>query len=50
MNCSERCVARRSNAIAREVFMKLPEKNVLFFIIDSRTDGLAKIAAKDELR
>ena len=50
MICSERCVARRSNAIAREVFMKLPEKNVLFFIINSRTDGLAKIATKDELR
>ncbi len=50
MICSERCVARRSNAIAREVFIKLPEKNVLFFIIDSRTGGLAKIAAEDELR
>ena len=50
MICSERCVARRSNAIAREVFMKLPEKNVLFFIIDSRIGGLAKIAAKDEHR
>ena len=50
MICSERCVARRSNAIAREVFIKLPEKNVLFFIIDCRTRGLAKIAAEDEIR
>ncbi len=50
MICSERCMARRSNAIVREVFMKLPKKNVLFFIIDSRIGGLAKIAAKDEHR
>ena len=50
MNCSERCVARRSNAIAQEVFIKLPKKNVLFFMIDSRTVGLAKIAAEDEIR
>jgi hypothetical protein len=50
MICSERCVARRSNAIAREVFINLPEKHVLFFMIDSRTVGLAKIAAEDKLR
>ena len=50
MNCSERCVARRSNAIAREVFIKLPEKNVLFFIIECCAVGLAKITTEDEIR
>ncbi len=43
-------MARRSNAIAQEVFIKLPEKNVLFFITDYRTDGLAKIAPEEEIR
>ncbi len=50
MTCNDRYVARRSNVIAREFFIKLPEKSVLFFIIDSRTVGLAKIAAEDEIR
>ncbi len=49
MNYSENCVARRSNAIAREVFIKLLEKNVLFFVVDSRTVGLAKMSAEDKL-
>jgi len=44
MNYSNKLEARRSNAIAEEVFMKLPEKDVLFFISASRTVGLAKIA------
>ena len=50
MTCSKRFMARRSNAIVREVFIKLPEKNVLFFIIDCCTGGLAKTAAEDEIR
>ncbi len=49
MSCRERCLARRSNAIAREVFIKLPERNVQFSIIDCRTHGQVKIAAEDDI-
>ena len=50
MNCSKRCMARRSNATAQEVFIKLHERNVPFFIIDYDTDGLAKIAPEENIR